>query len=231
MPRGVLTSAGTVHLGEGLNGLTDYAADLTVGRAPRRPFLLLGQMTTADATRSPAGTGVVWAYTHLPRGVAFDPEVVRRQVAAVEDLVERHAPGFRDRVLNRVVQTPADLVGADRNLVGGAINGGTTKIYQELVFRPLSGLGRAETPVRGLCLGSAGAHPGGGVHGGPGANAAKAALLHAGGGRLRAVAVRAAVRRISSAPDRGLLPPPVTDLPDATNRRGAVGGSGTTGDG
>ncbi|WP_422735738.1 phytoene desaturase family protein [Micromonospora sp. WMMD729] len=227
---GEVAGAGTVHLGEGLDGLTDYAADLTVGRAPRRPFLLLGQMTTADATRSPAGTEVVWAYTHLPRGVDFDPGVVRRQVAAVENLVERHAPGFRERVLNRVVQTPANLADADGNLVGGAINGGTTKIYQELVFRPLPGLGRAETPVRGLYLGSAGAHPGGGVHGGPGANAAKAALLHAGGHRLRAAAVRATVRRISGAPDRGLLPPPVSDLPEATNRGGAVGGAGTTGD-
>ncbi|WP_422741408.1 hypothetical protein ACN27B_22035 [Micromonospora sp. WMMD754] len=99
------------------------------------------------------------------------------------------------------------------------------------MFRPLPGLGRAETPVRGLYPGSAGAHPGGGVHGGPGANAAKAALLHAGGGRLRAAAVRAAVRRISTAPDRGLLPPPVADLPDASDRGGPVGGPGTTGDG
>ncbi|MFI7070752.1 hypothetical protein [Micromonospora sediminicola] len=95
------------------------------------------------------------------------------------------------------------------------------------MFRPLPGSGRAETPVRGLYPGSAGAHPGGGVHGGPGANAAKAALLHAGGGRLRA----AAVRRISTAPDRGLLPPPVADLPDASDRGGPVGGPGTTGDG
>ncbi|WP_107076292.1 NAD(P)/FAD-dependent oxidoreductase, partial [Micromonospora sp. MH33] len=180
--------AGTVHLGGDLDGLTDYAADLANGRRPGRPFLLLGQMTTADPTRSPTGTEVVWAYTHLPRGIAGDTEVVRRQIEAVEDLLERHAPGFRDRVLNRVVQTPGDLVAADGNLVGGAINGGTTKLYQELVFRPLPGLGRAETPVSGLYLGSAGAHPGGGVHGGPGANAAKAALLHAGRGRLRAAA-------------------------------------------
>ncbi|MFI7427698.1 hypothetical protein ACIBPB_12000 [Micromonospora sp. NPDC049836] len=69
----------------------------------------------------------------------------------------------------------------------------------------------------------------GGVHGGPGANAARAALLHAGGGRLRAAAVRAAVRRISSAPDRGLLPPPVADLPDANRRAGAVCAPGATG--
>jgi phytoene dehydrogenase-like protein len=47
------------------------------------------------------------------------------------------------------------------------------------VFRPIPGLGRAETPIRGLYLASASAHPGGGVHGACGANAAHAALVHA----------------------------------------------------
>ncbi|SDZ20504.1 hypothetical protein SAMN05444365_10749 [Micromonospora pattaloongensis] len=98
--------AGTVHLGSGLDGLTHYAADLATDRRPRQPFLLLGQMTAADPTRSPEGTEVVWAYTHLPRRIAGDPEVVRRQVAAVEELLEQHAPGFGGRVLNRVCRRP-----------------------------------------------------------------------------------------------------------------------------
>lgn len=59
-----------------------------------------------------------------------------------------------------------------------AINGGTAKLHQQLVFRPVPGLGRPETPVRGLYLGSASAHPGGGVHGAPGSNAARALLTH-----------------------------------------------------
>ena len=63
-------------------------------------------------------------------------------------------------------------------LVGGAINGGTAQLHQELVFRPVPGLGRAETGVPGLYLGSASAHPGGGVHGAAGMNAARAALAH-----------------------------------------------------
>jgi phytoene dehydrogenase-like protein len=64
----------------------------------------------------------------------------------------------------------------DANLHGGAINGGTTAMHQQLFFRPVPGTGRPETPVAGLYLASAGAHPGGGVHGAPGANAARAAL-------------------------------------------------------
>jgi phytoene dehydrogenase-like protein len=207
--------AGTVHLGTDLNGLSDYNAALITGRRPEKPFILLGQMTTADPTRSPRGTEVVWAYIHLPRVLRADAEVLRRQVQVLEDILEHHAPGFRDLVVNRIVETPDGLYDADGNLVGGAINGGTTKIYQELIFRPVVGLGRAETPVRGLYLASAGAHPGGGVHGGPGGNAAKAALLHSGArGSVRSAAVRLGLRLSYAGPDRGVLPPAVPDLPE-----------------
>jgi phytoene dehydrogenase-like protein len=72
--------------------------------------------------------------------------------------------------------------------VNGALNGGTAQIHQQLVFRPVPGLGRAETPVEGLFLGSSSAHPGGGVHGGPGANAALSALAAARPARLRPIA-------------------------------------------
>jgi phytoene dehydrogenase-like protein len=74
------------------------------------------------------------------------------------------------------VFTPRTFEQANRNLVGGALNGGTAQIQQQLVFRPTPNLARPETPVAGLFLGSASAHPGGGVHGGPGANAAAAVL-------------------------------------------------------
>jgi phytoene dehydrogenase-like protein len=71
---------------------------------------------------------------------------------------------------------PRELEAADANLVGGAINGGTAALRQQLVLRPVPGLGGARTGIAGLYLASASAHPGGGVHGSPGANAARAAL-------------------------------------------------------
>lgn len=179
-------SAGTVHLGVDLNGLSRYATDLAVGALPEHPFLLLGQMTTADATRSPAGTESVWAYTHLPGGARLDAAQVREHVERMEAAIERNAPGFRDLVLARSVQAPLDLETADANLHGGAVAGGTANLHQQLFFRPLPGLGRSETPVDGLYLAGASAHPGGGVHGGPGANAARAALARTGPtGKLR----------------------------------------------
>ncbi|MGL5818221.1 MAG: phytoene desaturase family protein [Phycicoccus sp.] len=183
--------AGTVHLGCDADGFVDLAADLSVGRMPASPFLLFGQMTTSDPSRSPAGTESAWAYTHLPRGLADDTDAVRRQVEVVEDALDAVAPGVRDRVLARHVQTPGDLSADDANLDLGAVNGGTAALHQQLVFRPTRGLGRPETPVPGLYLASASTHPGGGVHGACGWNAALAALRSSG---WRGAAHRALVR-------------------------------------
>ncbi|MGH8774117.1 MAG: phytoene desaturase family protein [Jiangellaceae bacterium] len=180
-------AAGTLHVGADLDGLTSFSSSLARGEVPAEPFLLVGQMTTADATRSPAGTESLWAYTHLPGAAADDDAVVAEQVRRVESVLERYAPGFADLVLARHVQGPADLQQHNRSLVGGAINAGTAQPFHQLVFRPWAGLGRAETPVERLFLASASAHPGGGVHGACGANAARAALLAA-----RAVTGRAA---------------------------------------
>jgi phytoene dehydrogenase-like protein len=189
--------AGTVHLGVDLDGMTRYAAALAVREVPRQPFLVLGQMTTSDASRSPVGTESAWAYTHLPRGVQFRASSMARHVERVEAAVEARAPGFRNAIEARRVMSPADLQAANANLDGGALGGGTSSISQQLIFRPIPGLGRAETPIDGLYLASASAHPGGGVHGAPGANAARAALSRARRtGRARRKVLDAAFSRI-----------------------------------
>ncbi|WP_255457209.1 phytoene desaturase family protein [Mycobacterium sp. Marseille-P9652] len=170
-----LQGVGTVHLGADGDGLVRWMADLNTRVVPERPFMLLGQTTTADPTRSPSGTESVWAYTHLPRNVADDASA-ERIADAMDRVIEDHAPGFGSRVVGRFVQRPSDLEASDANLHMGAVNGGTSQLQQMLVFRPLPGMGRAETPVEGLYLGSASATPGGSVHGACGRNASKAAL-------------------------------------------------------
>lgn len=189
--------AGTVHLGADLDGMRRYTADLTAGRIPETPFLLFGQMTTADPTRSPSGTESAWAYTHVPRGLGWTRSDVLRYARRIEEVVERNAPGFGDLVRARAVSGPADLQDRDPSLVDGAISGGTLAVHQQLFFRPVPGLGRADTPIDRLFLAGASAHPGGAVHGGPGANAARAALAADGltGGLYRGL-VRHLHRRI-----------------------------------
>jgi len=185
-------SAGTVHLGVDVDGFVDFAADLTIGRMSEKPFVLFGQMTTTDPTRSPRGTESAWAYSHVPRLLAQDGQAIQNHVERLHDAVERAAPGFRDLVVATHVQAPADLEAGNGNLLAGALNGGTSALHQQLVFRPTPGLGRSETAVDRLYLASASAHPGGGVHGACGWNAARSVL------RSNA-ASRALVRRMQHA--------------------------------
>jgi phytoene dehydrogenase-like protein len=192
--------AGTLHIADSMAELSTTYAQLASGLVPAAPFLVFGQMTTCDATRSPAGTESAWAYTHVPQEVhgdagddglegRWDARETETFVARLEARVERHAPGFRDRIVARHVFTPPMFEDADSNLVGGDVIGGAAALHQQLVFRPTPGTGRPETPVRRLFLASASAHPGGGVHGACGNNAARAALAHDRfGARARAVA-------------------------------------------
>ncbi|MGG7104940.1 phytoene desaturase family protein [Rhodococcus sp. 24CO] len=170
-----LRQVGTVHLGADASGVARWMSDLETSRIPSSPFMLFGQMSTADPTRSPVGTESAWAYTHLPRGVSDDgsADTLARRV---DDVLEAHAPGFASSVIGRVVQRPSDIYASDANLYGGAVNGGTAQLFQQLFLRPTPGLGRSETPIERLYLASAAAHPGGGVHGACGFNAARAAL-------------------------------------------------------
>jgi phytoene dehydrogenase-like protein len=182
-----LMRTGTVHVGDDMDDLTLWSSELARRLVPARPFLVAGQYASFDASRQPAGAETAWAYTHVPRRIDGDAggegiagrwdEREREAIAArIEARIERVAPGFRDLIVGRHIQTPPDLEAADANLVGGAINGGTAQLHQQLIFRPVPGGGRPETPIPGLYLASSSAHPGGGVHGACGANAARAAL-------------------------------------------------------
>jgi phytoene dehydrogenase-like protein len=186
---------GTVHIASSTDQLTSSLQQVNAHSVPAEPFLLMGQMTTSDPTRSPAGTESLWAYTHVPQEVhsdageegitgIWDHDEGERMADRMQRQIERNAPDFASTIIARRVLTPFELERRDENLVGGAINGGTAEIHQQLVFRPIPGLGRAETPIRGLFLASASAHPGGGVHGAAGNNAARAALAAHRTGRL-----------------------------------------------
>ncbi|SES49577.1 Phytoene dehydrogenase-related protein [Pedococcus cremeus] len=180
---------GTVHIAESIDEIRQNGAHLAAGAVPATPFLLCGQMAVADPSRAPQGGESLWLYTHVPHHTTsdagdgtitgrWDRDDTERMADRMQARVEAYAPGFGDRVLSRRVLGPRELEGRDENLVGGSVNGGTAGLHQQLIFRPVPGLGRPETPVKGLYLASASAHPGGGVHGACGSNAARAALAH-----------------------------------------------------
>ena len=178
--------AGTVHVAEDVDALTVVASELARGLLPAKPFLLVGQQSMTDPTRQPEGKETAWAYTHVPRKVRGDAagelgtdwshDDVAGFAARIEDEVEGLAPGFKQLIRGRHVLTPDGFAEENPNLSWGAINGGTAQLHQQLVFRPVPGLGRATTPITSLYLASSSAHPGGGLHGAPGANAARAAI-------------------------------------------------------
>lgn len=178
---------GTVHIADSVDQLVESLQQIQQHAVPAEPFLLVGQMTTTDESRSPSGTESMWAYTHVPQNVRHDAgdegitgswnhDDAERMADRMQRRIETYAPGFAERIIARRILTPAELERRDASLVGGAINGGTSDLHQQLIFRPFPGFRRASTPIRGLFLASSSAHPGGGVHGAPGNNAARAVL-------------------------------------------------------
>ena len=148
-------------------------------------------------TRSPAGTESLWAYAHVPQPDPSVRDAGADEIRGVWDESDRER--FGDRIQARIerlarASRPASwptrpwsprVEARDANLVGGAVNGGPPAA-PGAGLRPVPRMSAPpETGVRGLFLASASAHPGGGVHGAPGSNAARAALLHARLGRLR----------------------------------------------
>lgn len=163
--------AATVHLGGGLEEIAASEHAPLAGRVPEKPFVLLTQPTLFDPSRSPDGRQIAWAYCHVPFGSDVD------MTRAIEDQVERFAPGFRDRVVARSAWRPADLERHNPNLVGGDISAGAMTLRQ-VFFRPALRRVPYSTPVPGLFLCSASTPPGGAVHGMCGYYAAQAALKH-----------------------------------------------------
>lgn len=179
---------GTIHLADDFDQIRRNTDAIRAGIVPSDPFIVAGQMTTSDATRSPAGTESLSAYTRIPQVFVADQAGQlsgtwnNSDLAVFADRVQSRfevlAPGFESRILARRVWGPTQLQARNANLVNGAIGGGTQLLRNQLIFRPTLGLAGPRTPVLGVFLGSASAHPGGGVHGGPGFAAAMAACKH-----------------------------------------------------
>ncbi len=163
--------AGTVHLGGSMAEIAASEADAYYGRKNDRPYLLLSQPSLFDPSRAPAGKHTAWAYCHVPNGSTEDA------TEAIENQIERYAPGFRDTVLARNSRNAPAMQAWDRNLVGGDVSGGAMTLAQ-MLRRPK--LPPYSTPMPGVFLCSSSTPPGGGVHGMCGALAAKAAALHLG---------------------------------------------------
>ncbi|MEZ4236834.1 MAG: NAD(P)/FAD-dependent oxidoreductase [Myxococcota bacterium] len=175
----VARSAAVVHVGDSVDELAGFTRDVRRGSLPMtRPYLVVGQHSLVDATRAPPGAHTLYVYTHVPSQLdAYRYPggwlAWRERLAdAVVDRISDLAPGFAARVTERAIHDPSDLEKMDANLVGGDLGGGSNAWTRQLVFRPVFPWFRYRTPVAGLYLGSSYAHPGAGIHGMCGWNAA-----------------------------------------------------------
>ena len=165
--------AGTVHLGGDLREVVANEEAVHRGAMPKRPFVLVGQQYLADSGRSVGNVHPVWTYAHVPFGYTGDA------TAAIIEQIERFAPGFRDRIIGKVVRSTTEMSVHNANYVGGDIIGGASSPAQ-LLFRPRLARDPYFTGIRGTYLCSASTPPGAGAHGMCGANAAARALTELG---------------------------------------------------
>jgi phytoene dehydrogenase-like protein len=157
----------------------------------RAPIIELVIPSTLDDTLAPRGKHVASLFCQhvapqLPGGESWDAH--RERVADLMiDTVNAYAPNFKAAVLGRQIMSPLDLE-RTFGLIGGDISHGTLSLDQLFCARPMLGYGNYRGPLQGLYMCGAGTHPGGGVTGAPGHNAAREILSDFRRGRLRRVA-------------------------------------------
>jgi phytoene dehydrogenase-like protein len=171
---------GTIHVSPDLDYIERAFDDAKYGQPSRQPILECTIPSVVDPTVAPAGQHLMSMF------IQYAPYKLRegnwdelRDSFADRcfDLLNEQAPNFKRAVLARQVLTPLDLE-RTFNLTGGNIFQGSMGLSQLFAFRPVPGCAGYRTPLRGLYLCGAAAHPGGGVMGAAGWNAARVILRH-----------------------------------------------------
>lgn len=150
--------AATIHLAGDLADVARAEALVHRGAISDQPFVIFVQPSLFDSSRAPAGLHTAWAYCHVPIGSRRDCS------EAIEQQIERFAPGFGQLVLARSSTDTDALERYDANYVGGDINGGSALVTQ-LFTRPVARLDPYATAAPSIFLCSSSTPPGGGVHG------------------------------------------------------------------
>jgi phytoene dehydrogenase-like protein len=169
---------GLIQIGDSIDELERAFDDAKYGSYSKRPFLEIAIPSLKDPSLAPAGKHVMsvfmqYAPYHLKEGSWKE----RREELGdhVVNTIGEYAPNFKDSILHRQVLTPLDLEEI-YGLTEGNINHGEMSLDQLFVMRPVPGWARYRTPVKNLYLCGATTHPGGGVTGLPGYNAAREIL-------------------------------------------------------
>jgi len=171
---------GDIAIAPGIDYLERAYDEAKYGDFSSRPYLNVVIPSLMDPSVAPPGKHVLscfvqYAPYHIKEGPEFWPQRREAFGDAVVDTLAEYCPGLKESILHRQVLTPWDLE-QEFGLTEGNIFHGELTPDQLLFQRPVSGWARYKTPVKGLWLCGSGAHPGGGIMGGPGGLAAKEML-------------------------------------------------------
>ena len=166
---------GTVDIGGDFDYIERAFDDYKYGSWSKRPFLDIVIPTTVDPTMAPPGKHFMSVFVqYAPYKLAEGPWSAESKAAFEKDVldtIEENAPGFRKLVLHVQTRTPWDIEN-EVGLTEGNIFQGELTLDQLLFNRPFPGYGQYRGPFEGFYMCGSGTHPGGGVMGAPGANAA-----------------------------------------------------------
>jgi len=173
-----------VHLAPSYGAMARAYTEALDGLLPAEPGLVVGQPTTIDPSRAPAGQHVLWVQVRvLPSRIRGDAaatiagtdwdSVKEAYADRVIGIIEHYAPGFSATILGRAVLSPADLERDNPNLVDGDSISGSHHLDQNFLFRPAFGWSRYRTPIDRLYMVGASTWPGAGTGAGAGFMLAK----------------------------------------------------------
>ena len=157
------------------NAIGDYMN----GKPPENPAVLAMTFSEIDEDVAPSGghTLFAWAQWHpyeLQNGLHWD-DIREKEARKIYDVVTRYAPNMKDKLIDWYIQSPLDIE-RKHGLLKGNVMHVEMSFDQMFMFRPIPEMSNYKTPVENLYLSSASCHPGGGVFGAAGYNAANVLL-------------------------------------------------------
>jgi phytoene dehydrogenase-like protein len=179
IPPGAPCTRGDMHVTDTIDMLERAYDDWKEGRWSQHPYLDMLIPTQIDPTMAPPGKHYMSVFVQycpyrLAEGEWNDARRARFGETVI-DAIARHSPGFKDLILHAEIRTPWDIE-REVGLTEGNIFQGELTFDQLLFNRPIPGYAQYRSPIHGLYLCGSSTHPGGGVMGAPGANAAAAIL-------------------------------------------------------
>ena len=174
-----LSDSGMVQIGDSLDQISKAYNACVVGEMPSEPFMTIDNTTGYDSSRAPNGKHTLWNFVRAPvylKGKPWSQEAKEEFANVCIDRLAQYAPNVKRAILKMVVLSPQDIQAIAPSIINGDPGGGKSTLDQSLALRPFPNFSQYKTPIDRLYMCGPATHPGGGVSGLPGRNAALVAI-------------------------------------------------------